>query len=281
MIQTRQLTADLRYGEAPRWHAGRLWISDVHGYALKTIDLDGVARTVTEVPGRPSGMGFMPDGRLLLATALDRRLCWVGTDGALSVAADLADVATGVLNDMVVDGAGRAYVGDTGFNLAAGESPRNGRLLLFTEAGGVRVAAEDVAFPNGCVVMPDGGGLILAETFARRLTRFAVADDGMLHDRHVLAELEAPPDGICLDAEGGVWAALPEASRFVRIGPNGAVDAVIDAPAPWAIACVLGGPDRRTLLMSSADTDLHRLRNGDSSGRVDAVEVDVPGAGWP
>ena len=280
-MTSKLLTADLSYGEAPRWHGGRLWVSDVHGYTLKAVDADGAVRAVADVPGRPSGMGFMPDGRLLLATALDRRLCWVDDAGTLTTAADLSGRAQGVLNDMVVDGAGRAYVGDTGFNLAAGESPRPGRVLLFTEDGGVRTAAEDVTFPNGCAVTPDRASLVLAETFARRITRFSIAADGSLGDRTVLAELEAPPDGLCLDAAGGVWVALPEASKFVRLDANGAVDRKLDSPAPWAIACVLGGPERRTLFLSSADTDLPRLAQGVSAGRIDTVTVDVPGAGWP
>jgi sugar lactone lactonase YvrE len=276
------LLADgLRFAEAPRWVNDRLWFSDVHAYQLKTVTLDGSVEVVADVPGRPSGLGALPDGRMLLATALDRRLLAVGAGGSVTPVCDLADLAGGLLNDMVVDGRGRAYVGDTGSNLAAGDPPGPGRIILWEEGEPPRVVAEDVVFPNGCVVTADGSELIICETMAERISRFRIGDDGSLSQRAVFASLETPPDGLCLDAEGAVWAGLPHASEFVRVSAAGRMLARVPSACPFAVACALGGPDRRTLFMCSADTDLPRLARGDTTGRIDVIEVEVPGAGWP
>jgi len=275
------LADGLRFAEAPRWVAERLWFSDVHAYQLKTVSLDGTVEVIADVPGRPSGLGALPDGRMLMATALDRRLVAVGADGSLASVGDLGDLATGLLNDMVVDGRGQAYVGDTGFNMAAGEPPGPGRIILWQERAPPRVVAEDVVFPNGCVVTPDGSELIICETMAQRISRFRIGDDGALSDRAVFAELDTPPDGLCLDAEGAVWVGLPHASEFVRVSPEGQIVERIPSAFPFAVACALGGPERKTLFMCSADTDLPRLARGETTGRIDTVEVDVSGAGWP
>lgn len=277
----RLLTENIAFAESPRWHGGRLWFSDVHNYALKTVDLEGVVETVAAVSGRPAGMGFVRNGRLLLATALDRKLSWVGADGELELACSLAGVAKGPLNDMVVDGNGHAYVGDIGFNFAAGETPRPGRVILYRERHLPRVAAEDVVFPNGCAVTPDGAHYYVCETLAKRVTRFTIDDDGSLRQREVFAEVPNSPDGLCLDAEGCLWIGQPEGGCFLRLAPNGAVERVLEAPAPFAVACVLGGEARRQLFLCSADTDLERLSQGISSGRIDVLDVDVAGAGWP
>jgi sugar lactone lactonase YvrE len=276
------LLADgLRFAEAPRWVADRLWFSDVHAYQLKTVSLDGAVEVIADVPGRPSGLGALTDDRMLMATALDRRLLAVGVDGSVAALTELGDVATGLLNDMVVDGRGRAYGGDTGFNMAAGEPPGPGRVILWQEGETPRTVAEDVVFPNGCVVTPDGSALIICETMAQRITRFRIGDDGSLSERAVFAELDTPPDGLCLNAEGAVWAGLPHASEFVRVSPAGQIVERIPSAFPFAVACALGGPDRKTLFLCSADTDLPRLAKGETTGRIDTVEVDVPGAGWP
>jgi sugar lactone lactonase YvrE len=275
------LIEGLRFAEAPRWVRDRLWFSDVHAYQLKTVALDGSVEVVADVPGRPSGLGALPDGRMLMATALDRRLLAVGPEGSVTEVGDLTGLATGLLNDMVVDGRGRAYVGDTGFNMAAGEPPGPGRVIVWEVGEEPRVAAENVVFPNGCVVSPDGAELIICETMAQRISRFTIAPDGALSERAVFAELDTPPDGLCLDAEGEVWAGLPHASAFVRISRGGTILERIPSRFPFAVACALGGPDRRTLFMCSADTDLPRLARGDTTGRIDTVEVDAAGAGWP
>jgi sugar lactone lactonase YvrE len=281
-LPDRALLVDgLRFAEAPRSVGDRLWFSDVHAYQLKTVTLDGAVEVVADVPGRPSGLGALPDGRMLMATALDRRLVAVGADGSHEPVGDLTSLATGVLNDMVVDGRGRAYVGDTGFNMAAGEPPAPGRVILWEEGREPRAVAEDVVFPNGCVVSPSGTELIICETMAQRISRFKIAPDGSLGERAVFAELDSPPDGLCLDADGAVWAGLPHAGAFVHISPDGQNVERIPSAFPFAVACALGGPDRRTLFMCSADTDLARLAKGETTGRIDTAEVDVAGAGWP
>jgi 2-polyprenyl-6-methoxyphenol hydroxylase-like FAD-dependent oxidoreductase/sugar lactone lactonase YvrE len=275
------LAGGLRFAESPRWHSDRLWFSDVHDYRVKAVTLDGTITTVAEVPGRPAGLGFLPDGRLLVATALDPKLWTVDAAGKLTLVADLSHLATGLLNDMVVDGAGRAYVGDTGFNMAKGEKPRPGRTILWQEGRAPTVAAEGVFFPNGCAVTPDGRFLFLAETFARRITRFAIAGNGELQDRSVFAETDCPPDGLCLDEAGGLWIGLPEAGRFVRLNADGRLDRAIAPPFPFAVVPALGGPDGRTLFLCSADTDLPRLGRGETTARIDIVRVDERHAGWP
>jgi len=281
-VSEQRLLADgLRFAEAPRWVADRLWFSDVHAYQLKTVQLDGAVTVIAEVPGRPSGLGVLPDGRILMATALDRTLVAVTPDGTMTVLADLTSIASGLLNDMVVDGRGWVYVGDTGFNMAAGERPGPGRVILWREGSSPRVVAEDITFPNGCAVTPDGRTFMIAETMAQRISRFTIAEDGSLQAREVFAELPSPPDGLCLDEQGAVWCGLPHDSAFLRIGPTGGQLDRIDSKFPFAVVCALGGPDRRTLFLCSADTDLARLARGETTGRIDIVSVPVPGAGWP
>jgi sugar lactone lactonase YvrE len=272
------LVSGIKFAESPRWHRGRLWFSDVHDYAVKCVDLEGNLTKVADAPGRPAGLGFLPDGRLLMATALDRKLSVVDPGGSVTEVADLSDLAGATLNDMVVDERGRAYVGDIGFRFGA-ETPRPGRVILWTEEEGARIAAEETTFPNGCAV--DGDRYVVAETLARRITEFKIAADGTLGERRVLAELDDPPDGLCLDAEGCVWVAQPEESRYLRLRRDGSVDRTLASAAPFAVTCVLGGEDGRTLFLSSADTDLQRLPKGESEGRIDTLVVDVPRAGRP
>jgi sugar lactone lactonase YvrE len=275
----RELLAGIKFAESPRWHEGRLWFSDVHDYAVKCVDVDGVVARVADVPGRPAGMGFLPDGRMLLATALDKKLVLVDTSsGELTEVADLSDLAQGTLNDMVVDELGRAYVGDVGFEFGKDE-PRPGRVILWTEGEGPRIAAEDTTFPNGCAV--DGDRYVLAETLAKRVSEFKVAADGTLTDRKVLAELNDPPDGLCLDADGAVWVAQPEESRYLRLDRDGEIDTIVPSASPFAVTCVLGGEDGRTLFLSSADTDLKRLPKGETAGRIDTLRVATPQSGRP
>jgi sugar lactone lactonase YvrE len=273
-----QLVSGVKFAESPRWHRGRLWFSDVHDYAVKCVDLEGNLTKVADAPGRPAGLGFLPDGRLLMATALDCKLSVVDPGGSVTEAADLSDLAGATLNDMVVDERGRAYVGDIGFRFGA-EAPRPGRVILWTEEEGARIAAEETTFPNGCAV--DGDRYVVAETLAKRITEFKIAADGTLGDRRVLAELDDPPDGLCLDAEGCVWVAQPEESRYLRLRRDGSVDRELASASPFAVTCVLGGEDGRTLFLSSADTDLQRLPKGESEGRIDTLVVDVPRAGCP
>ena len=281
MTAPQLLTLAARFAEAPRWRDDRLWFSDVHAYELKTVTPAGDVEAIAKVPGRPSGLGFLPDGRLLMATALDRKLLTVDGQHRVVEVADLNQFAIGLLNDMVVDGRGRAYVCDTGFNMGKGEAPRPGRTLLWVEGEPVRCVAEDVVFPNGCAVTPDCRQFFIAETMANRISRFAIDDDGSLTHREVFAQLDSPPDGLCLDANGGLWVGQPLASVFIHLTSSGQLDERIPSPAPFAVTCALGGRDRKTLFLCSADTDLQRLAKGDTTARIDTAEVAVPGAGWP
>lgn len=270
----------LSWPESPRWRDGELWFSDVHNFRLMKITARGELHQVADVPGRPAGLGFMPDGRPLLATALDRRLWWVD-DGRLRPAADLSSVATGLLNDMVVDAQGRAWVGDTGFDLASSEPERPGRLFVWTPGGALREAVAPVRFPNGLAFAPDGATLHLAETFGRCVSVFSVGDDGGLSRRRDPLALEERPDGLCLDAEGALWVALLWQRELQRITPDGAVTHRVRFGTERVISCVIAGPERRTLYVGSADIDESDRSNVRRRGRIRKIELAVPGAGVP
>ena len=281
-MRTTTLFADgLTWPEAPRWRDGGLWLSDVHAFRLVRIGEDGVVGTVAAVPGRPSGMGFMPDGRLLLATAVARDLQWVSPDGTLSLACDLKAITRSYLNDMVVDARGRAWVGDTGFVFGSGEPERPGALLVFDEANGARIAASDVRFPNGIAISPDGTTLYLAETFGDCITAFDIGEDGTLRNRRRHADLESSPDGLCLDADGHLWVPLLTQGEFHRVSPAGQVVERISFPGHRAIACTLGNVDRRTLYLCVSRIDDTDPKNPGRHGAVHACRVEVAGAGLP
>jgi len=261
------------FGEGPRWFEGLLWFSDMLGEAVHTVDLHA-SMTTLPLPGHaPSGLGFRPDGCLLIAST-ERRQVLTYDGEELATLVDLAGEVPAVLGDMVVDDAGRAYVGS---------QAREGGVIVRVEVdGSATTVAEDLDFPNGMVITPDGGTLIVAESVGRRLTAYRITPDGALRDRRVFADgLDGPPDGITLDAAGGVWAAMTLAHQFERIVEGGAVTDRIAVGERTAIACTLGGPERRTLfLLSSTDAYPQRLI-GTKLSRLDAVTVDIPGAGLP
>ncbi len=280
MSQTNVLLDGLRFPEGPRWHDGRFWFSDMHAGQVIAVDLSGRSEVVVEVKAEPSGLGWLPDGRLLVVSMRDRRLLRLDADGLTQVA-DLSDLASYHCNDMVVDAEGRAYVGNFGFDLHAGESPTSANLILVHPDGRSEVAAADLRFPNGAVITPDGRTLIVGESFGGCLTAFDVADDGTLSGRREWAKLEgAVPDGICLDAEGAIWVASPIGKGGVlRVREGGEVTQRI-AVENEAFACMLGGPERRTLFICTAP-DSNPEKTGDRGGRIETVEVQIPGAGLP
>src|SRR5262245_21796079 len=246
MTTPQILFQGLSFGEGPRWHDGRLWVSDFHTHRVLAIDGDGRAELIVEVPNRPSGLGWLPDGRLLVVSMTDRKLMRLDS-GGLVEHADLGGIATGDCNDMVVDAEGRAYVGNFGYDFAAGEKLRPAKLALVAADGAVSVAADDLAFPNGTVITPDRSTLILGETFGRCLTAFDIAPDGSLSNRRLWADLgNVTPDGICLDEANGVWVADPTNSQCVRVIEGGEVTDTIPTDQ-GCFACMLGGDDRRTL----------------------------------
>lgn len=277
---TSVLLEGLAFPEGPRWHDGRLWFSDMHADRVKRVGLDGKSEDVVEVPGRPSGLGWLPDGRLLVVSMADRRLLRLDANGLAQVA-DLSALATGHCNDMVVDERGRAYVGNFGFDLDAGEAPRTADLVLVTPEGDARSVASDLSFPNGTVIAPDGATLIVGETYAQRLTAFDVASDGTLSGRRTWAQLnDRLPDGICLDAEGGIWVAAPFSGEVLRVVEGGEVSDRI-AVTTQAYACMLGGPDGCTLFVCTADSHEPEKCRAEATGRIEIAEVEVPGAGLP
>src|SRR5579864_9510790 len=230
---TRVLTDGIYFGEGPRWHEGRLWFSDFYAQAVKSVSPAGDLRTELTIDDRPSGLGWMPDGSLLIVSMVKRQLLRRTPDGQIAAHADLSRVATFHCNDMVVDAAGRAYVGNFGFDLDAAIGARgvpgvladqpSAKLALVTPDGQVRVAAEDMHFPNGTVITPDGKTLIVGETLGARLTAFDIGEGGALSNRRVWAETAPrPPDGIALDAAGAIWIANPVAPECARIAAGGA-----------------------------------------------------------
>jgi sugar lactone lactonase YvrE len=264
------------FGEGPRWFEGLLWFSDMLGEAVHTADMRG-SLTTLPVPGHsPSGLGFRPDGSLLIASTEDRQVLRYDGETVVTIA-DLADLAPASLGDMVVDDVGRAYIGSQ-----ASQALGGGVIVRLDPDGSATVVAEDLDFPNGMVITADRKTLIVAESIGRRLTAFTINDDGALSDRRVFAGgLDGPPDGIALDAEGGVWTSMTLAHQFERIIEGGDVTDRIDMGERVAVACALGGPERRTLfLLSSTDAYPKRLV-GTRLSQLDAVLVATPGAGLP
>jgi sugar lactone lactonase YvrE len=255
MTTPRVLLDGLTFPEGPRWHDGRLWFSDMYGPEVVAVDLEGQRETICEVPGQPSGLGWLPDGRLLIVSMKDRRLLRREPSGELVEHADLSDIATFHCNDMVVGGDGNAWVGNFGFDLHARAEPRPAKLALVTPDGQARAVAEDLQFPNGSVITPDGATLIVGESGAQRLTAFDIGPDGSLANRRTWAEVPGPPDGICLDAEGCIWVAIPRnRAGVVRVAEGGEVRRHIELDERDAFACMLGGPEGRTLFITVSDT---------------------------
>ncbi len=261
------------FGEGPRWFEGLLWFSDMLGEALHTVNLNGSMTTVA-LPGRtPTGLGFRPDGSLLIASAADRQVLHYDGD-TVTTLVDLSPHVPADLGDMLVDAAGRCYIGTQSFS--------GGVIVRIDPDETVHTVATDLDFPNGMVLTPDGDTLIVAESTGRRLTAFTVDGQGDLEERRVFAEgLDAPPDGIALDAEGGVWAAMTLAGEFERITAGGVVTDRIDVGDRAAIACALGGPKRRTLFLLSSPDAYPKRVIGTRESRLDAVRVEIPGAGLP
>lgn len=271
----------LAFPESPRWHDGALWFSDFYTQRVQRVDLAGRCETVVSVPGQPSGLGWLPDGRLLIVSMTDRRLLRLDGD-ALTQVADLSALAPFHCNDMVVDAKGRAYIGNFGFDFAARQTPRSTGLILVQPDGQTRVVANDLLFPNGTVITPDGKTLIIGETYAARLTAFDIAEDGSLSKRRVWAALgNAAPDGICLDAEGAIWLASPTSREVLRVMEGGEVTHRVATPGQ-AVACMLGGPQRRTLFVLTTRVMATREQSLESLvGAIYTLPVDVCGAGWP
>jgi len=261
------LASGLTFPEAPRWHDGALWFSDMHAYSVLRLDPDGTLTTMAEVPGCPSGLGFLPDGRMLVVSMHDRRVLRLDPDG-LHEHADLSKLAPWHCNDMTVDAHGRAYVGNFGDDSAPPAPPAPTVLIAVDPDGQARAVADELMFPNGIAVTDGGQTLIVAETRSvpGRLSAFRILPDGGLADRRVLAEFGAGelPDGIALDAAGGIWVAMPFSGEVVRVGPEGSVTERVAVDNAYAVA--VGGPDGRDLFVCTAPSwvpdEAARLRGG-------------------
>ena len=280
-ITTQTLAEGFKFLEGPRWHKDRIWMSDVVGRKVFTLDLLGKVDEVVAVPGMPSGLGFLPDGTPLVVSMEDR--CLFRLEGGKLVRhAALHSLVTGPPNDMIADEQGRAYVGGYGFDALAGEKFRPGNLVLVPPDGESRIVAEDLAGPNGTVILRNRALLVVAETHGRKLTAFDIAADGALSGRRVYADLgEHLPDGICLDEGGGIWVASFSGGVFLRVLEGGAVSHRVDVTGRLAIACQLGGKDGRTLFCLTYAGTWEDVCAGRSRAAVEVAEVDVSGAGSP
>jgi len=284
--------------ESPRWHEGRWWVSDFYRHLVLTVDAEGRTGEVLVVEGQPSGLGWMPDGSLLVVSMRDHRILRWSPDAGVSEHADVSEHCGGHLNDMVVDGHGRAYVGNFGFDLMGGGDPAPAALIRVDPDGAAAVSAEDLLFPNGSVVTPDGRTLIVGETAGARYAAFTIQADGSLTDRRIwaqvaptpeittleetLAKLRFGPDGCALDAEGHIWAADALGARCVRLAPGGEIVDEIGAPEGLGcFACMLGGEDGRTLLICAAPDFAEANRTAAHEAVLLTTTVDVPHAGLP
>jgi sugar lactone lactonase YvrE len=288
---TTVLAEGIYFGEGPRWRDGRLWFSDFYAHAVKSVSPAGDLRTEFEIDDQPSGLGWAPDGSLLVVSMVKRQVLRRTPDGKISLHADLSGIASFHCNDMVVDAHGRAYVGNFGFNLDAELTARGPQsviadhptatLAMVTPDGKVHAAAPAMHFPNGSVITPDGKTLIVGETLGSVLTAFDVAADGSLANRRVWAPTGARiPDGIALDEAGRIWIANPLAPECVLFAEGGAVVEVIDTGQP-CYACMLGGEDGRTLFMLTAPTSVAHEVAAAPNGRLLTAGVDSPRAGLP
>ncbi len=279
--QLQILMTGLAFPESPRWHDGRLWVSDWGANEVVAVDLEGRSEVVARVPSFPMCIDHLPDGRLLIVSASDRRLLRREPDGSLVTHADLAGLADHhPWNDIVVDGRGNAYVNNIGFDFPDGEFAP-GIIALVTPDGSARQVADGVAFPNGMVVTPDNATLIVAESYGNKLTAFDIAADGSLSNGRPWAEVEDHPDGICLDAEDAIWYGDVGSKRCVRVREGGEVLQTIHLDR-GCFACMLGGPDKRTLfLIVNEWGGPDNMADGSRAGQVLLAEAPAPGIGWP
>ncbi|MCW2959526.1 MAG: SMP-30/Gluconolaconase/LRE-like region-containing protein [Solirubrobacterales bacterium] len=279
--------------EGVRWHDGHWWVSDLYSGRVLKVTTGGEAEQVATVPGQPSGLGWLPDGSLLIVSMLDRRILRLAADGSLSEHADVTPHTGGLGNDMVVDAQGRAYVSNLGFDMFGGGKPEPATIVRVDPDGTASVAADGLLFPNGMGITPDGRTLIVAETFGARLGAFDIADDGSLSNQRVwgqigrapswesvatLADTDFAPDGMTIDAEGHVWVADALNGRAARVAPGGAIVDEVRAPNGGLYSCALGGEDGRTLLCCTAPGFSDVERKATTESVLYTVRVAVPAA---
>lgn len=279
--QAKVFLEGFTFAESPRWHDQELWFSDFHDNVVLKVNAKGQVEKVVEVEGEPSGLGWLPDGRLLVVSMEHRRVMRMDPDG-LKVHADLSGIATWHCNDMVVSADGTAYVGNFGAPYGSESGPVPAKLARITPDGEVHAESEGLDFPNGMVITPDGSTLIVSETLGGRISAFDIEPGGALSNQRVWADgLEGTPDGMALDAEGKIWVALGLGGEVVRIEEGGRILDRVRPSENIPSACMLGGPDRKTLYVTTTlnggPEELAKAR----ASRIECIEVDVPGAGLP
>jgi sugar lactone lactonase YvrE len=280
MTEVRTLLAGRGLVESPRWHGDRLYFSDWSAGEVVAVDLAGRSEVIAQVKSLPLCTAWLPDGRLVIVSSPDGLLLRREPDGTLVTHTDLGEPGW---NDIVVDGRGNAYVNRLGFNFMTGEEFKPGTVALAAADGSVRQVADDIAFPNGMAVTADNATLIVADSYRHCLLAFDIAADGDLSNRQVWADLgEGTPDGICIDAEGAVWYADVPNRSCTRVAEGGAVLQTVELDR-GGFACALGGPEGTTLFIVAAEWQgmSGPVLVPPGTGQVLAVEVDVPGAGWP
>jgi len=301
-LQPQPFLGDFRFAEGPRWHGGWLWFSEIEGDRVMRVRPGGSAEIVTELSS-PSGLGFLPDGSLLVVAMRDRKLYRLQGNGKLQVHADLSEHGM-ILNDMVVGRDGRAYVDayrpgpaveapaapdglcypvagdiDRHYLNGLGTSPSlNGSIIAVETDGSHKVVAANLNYPNGLAIMPDGRTLIASISHVSKLLAFDIGADGNLANPRIWADMPGRhPDGICVDSDGGIWVACLAISAFQRVLEGGFITHHIATPGLWAVAPALGGDDRRTLFLVSMEP----MEKPDHRSSIACVQVTAPGAGWP
>lgn len=266
---------DFVFLEAPHWRDSRLWVSDVFDHTVYTLDSNGARKKVCSVPHRPSGLGFLPDGTPIVVSSKDRRLMKIVGDSIVEYV-DLSASASGDVNDFAVDAQGRIYVGNFGYDYDAGEPRAATALHRVDPDGRISIAATELDFPNGSVIIDQGRTLVVAETWVGRLTAFDIDEQGLLSNRRVFADLgERQPDGICADADGAIWVGCFNTGEFVRVLKGGAITDVIQLEG-HAISCTLGGEDGCRLFCTSYRGTLDELVARKRNSVVHALQVNVP-----
>jgi sugar lactone lactonase YvrE len=296
MPEFTTLIIGLSFTECPRWHDRRLYLSDFYTHRVLAVAMDGTAEALAHVPQQPSGLGFLADGRMLIVSMRDRKVLRREVDGSLVEHTDLSGLAPWHLNDMLVNHEGRAWVGNFGFDLMGGARARTTVLIGVEPGGAAHVAADGLGFPNGMVLTPDGGTLIVAESTMNRLSAFPIIS-GSLGERRtwaafgdpptstdvgeILKQVAVVPDGICLDAEGAVWVADAAHSRLLRVAEGGCILEERKTDGVGVFACMLGGDDGRTLFACVAPTFHEAEVSVNHHASVFMTKVEVPRAGLP
>lgn len=265
----------LVFPEGLRWHNGALWFSDMWDYKILRVAGDNKCETVVEVPNRPSGLGFLSDGTAIAVSMTDRCLYKI-EDGVLQPFVDLSSLAKGDVNDMFVAPDDCIYVGNFGYDLFGGAEFATTDLILVDQNQKARAVADDMTFPNGIALLNDGVTLVVAETWANRLTAFTRSPDGSLTNRRLFADLgERTPDGICADCEDGIWVSSFATGEFVRVVDGGEVTGIITVPGKRAVACALGGADGKSLFCATYAGSIEEIHTGKRLGAIEVAKVSV------